>query len=162
VADLAAGLAAAMRICAACLHSRATGEGAVLDIAMADVLATWTGPADSKLQGRDTATRGIPGYGTFPTADGQWLALGVLDEDPFWSALCHCLGLDDHAGLGFTDRANRMQELQAAIAEAVARRPRDELVTELLDAGVPVAPVLDRAGMLALEHFRARGVMGER
>jgi crotonobetainyl-CoA:carnitine CoA-transferase CaiB-like acyl-CoA transferase len=161
VADLAAGMAAAMQICAAYVHSRATGEGAVLDIAMADVLATWTGPADSRLQGRESTTRGIPGYGTFATADGGWVALGVLDEDPFWAGLCRCLGLDDHAELGFAARAERTAELQAAVADAVARRARDSLVTELLAAGVPVAPVLDRAGMLALEHFRVRGVMGE-
>jgi crotonobetainyl-CoA:carnitine CoA-transferase CaiB-like acyl-CoA transferase len=158
VADLAAGMAAALQVAAACVHSRATGEGAVLDIAMADVLATWTGPADAKLQGAATATRAIPGYGTFPTADDGWVALGVLDEDPFWRALCRALALDDHTELGFADRTARTDELQAAVAKAVRRRPRDELVAELLAAGVPVAPVLDRPGMLALEHFRARGV----
>ena len=158
VADLAAGMAAAMQICAACLHSRATGEGAVLDIAMADVLATWTGPGDSRREGAPPAARGVPGYGTFVTADGEWVALGVLDEDHFWSALCRGLGLEGHADLSFAARAARTPELQAAVADAVARHPRDELVTQLLAAGVPVAPVLDRSGMLALEHFRARGV----
>ncbi|MEY2476394.1 MAG: hypothetical protein QOG87_1709 [Actinomycetota bacterium] len=162
VADLAAGMAAAMQICAALLRSQATGEGAVLDVAMADVLATWTGPADAKLQGAAAATRGIPGYGTFPAADGGWVALGVLDEDGFWAGLCRVLGLDGHGDLGFAARAARTAELQGAVAAAVARRPRDELVAELLAAGVPVAPVLDRPGMLGLEHFRARGVMGDR
>lgn len=158
VADLAAATAAALQICAAYVHKQATGEGAFLDIAMADVCATWTGPADSKLFGQTRATREIPGYGTFPTADGGWIALGVLDEDPFWAGLCRSLGLDDHADLGFAARTAQVTELQAAVTEAVARRPRDELVTELLAAGVPAAPVLDRPGMLALEHFRARGV----
>jgi crotonobetainyl-CoA:carnitine CoA-transferase CaiB-like acyl-CoA transferase len=151
-------MAAAMQICAACVRRRSTGEGAMLDVAMADVVATWTGPAEAKLQGAAAATRAIPGYGTFATADGGWVALGVLDEDRFWAALCRALGLDDHADLGFAARTARTEELQGAIAAAIARRPRDELVSELLGAGVPVAPVLDRAGMLGLEHFRARGV----
>jgi crotonobetainyl-CoA:carnitine CoA-transferase CaiB-like acyl-CoA transferase len=161
VADLAAGMAAAMRICAACVRSRSTGEGVVLDVAMADVVATWTGPADAKLQGAAAATRAIPGYGTFPTADGGWVALGVLDEDRFWAALCRALGLGDYGDLGFAARAARTDELQGAVAAAVARRPRDEVVAELLAVGVPVAPVLDRAGMLGLEHFRARGITGD-
>jgi crotonobetainyl-CoA:carnitine CoA-transferase CaiB-like acyl-CoA transferase len=158
VADLAAGMAAAMQIAAACVHRAATGEGAVLDIAMADVLATWTGPADSKLQGAEGPRRGIPGYGTFATADGGHVALGVLDENPFWAALCHALDLAAHAELDFLARVARTEELQTAIAEAVSRRDRDGLVADLLAAGVPVAPVLDRDGMLALEHFRVRGV----
>jgi CoA:oxalate CoA-transferase len=158
VADLAAATAAAMHICAACVRRHATGEGAFIVFGISDVCATWTGSADSKLFGQTRATREIPGYGTFPTADDGWIALGVLDEDPFWRGLCRALGLDDHADLGFAARTERTTELQAAVADAVARRRRDELVTELLAAGVPVAPVLDRPGMLALEHFRARHV----
>ena len=158
VADLAAGTVAAMQVCAALVR----GEGAVLDIAMADVAASWTGSANATLQGRSRATRGIPGYGTFATADGSWVALGVLDEDHFWAPLCRVLGLDDAtAQLGFADRAARTDELQATVADAVAGRVGEELVAELLAAGVPVAPVLDRPGMLALEHFQVRGVHGE-
>jgi crotonobetainyl-CoA:carnitine CoA-transferase CaiB-like acyl-CoA transferase len=125
---------------------------------MADVVATWTGPAEARMQGAAGATRGIPGYGTFATADGGYVALGVLDENHFWAALCTAVGLDAHAGLDFAARVARTRELQQDLAAAVASSPRDELVDRLLAAGVPVAPVLDRAGMLAVEHFRARGV----
>jgi len=143
-------------VCAACLDRTTTGTGAFLDIAMADVVATWTGAVGPRLDGTEGPTRAVPGYGTFATTDG-YVALGVLDEDPFWSALCHALGLDDHAGLVFAERAARTEELQAALAAAVVRRSRDELVAVLVDAGVPAAPVLDRPGMLALDHFRERG-----
>ena len=156
VADLAAGMAAALSICAAL----SGGEGAYLDVAIADVLASWTGPADARLQGMSVATRAIPGYGTFPTADGSYVALGVLDEDHFWWALCGALGLDEHADLTFGERAARTEELQQQVGAALAARPRSEVVDDLLAAGVPVAPVLDRAGMQALEHFRVRGVTG--
>ena len=53
----------------------------------------------------------------------------------------------------------RLPELQPLIAQAVRSRPRDELVAELMAADVPVAPVLDRAGMLELPHFRERGAV---
>jgi crotonobetainyl-CoA:carnitine CoA-transferase CaiB-like acyl-CoA transferase len=156
VADLSAGMAAAHAVCAALVRR----EGAYLDIAIADVLATWTGPADARLQGMSGPTRAIPGYGTFATADGGWVALGVLDENPFWAGLCTALGLDVHAALTFADRVARTQELQVAVSAAIATRPRAELVAQLLTAGVPCAPVLDRAGMLALEHFQVRRVFG--
>jgi crotonobetainyl-CoA:carnitine CoA-transferase CaiB-like acyl-CoA transferase len=158
VADLAAGMAAAMRMCAACIGAAREGTGAYIDVAMADVVATWTGAAAPRLEGTEGATRSIPGYGTFATADG-WVTLGVLDEDPFWDGLCRELGLDAHAGLSFADRAALVAELQPQVEAAVAARTRDELVRALLAAGVPAAPVLARSEMLALEHFRQRGTV---
>jgi crotonobetainyl-CoA:carnitine CoA-transferase CaiB-like acyl-CoA transferase len=161
VADLAAGLAAATAVCAACVRRLRSGEGAYLDVAMIDVLASWTGAAAPRLEGNDAATRAIAGYGTFPTSDGGYVTLGVLAEAPFWAALCRELGLDEHAGLSFGERAEQTAALQPVVAAAVATRRRDELVQALLAAGVPVAPVLDRPGVLASPHLRARGTVTE-
>ncbi len=77
----------------------------------------------------------------------------MVNEQHFWSRLCEELGLDDRAALGFEQRCRRGAELQHAIGAAIATRPRDELVTRLVAAGVPVAPVLDRQGMLAGAPF---------
>ncbi len=96
----------------------------------------------------------VPGYGLFATADGGQVALGVVNEQHFWSVLCDALGLSSElARLGFAERCRRGGELQRAIGAAVATRDRDELVAALAAAGVPVAPVLDRAGMLARAPF---------
>ena len=154
VADLAAATVAALQITAALR----TGEAVHLDVAMADVMATWTGRSAPRVEGSASAQRGVPGYGTFATADGGWIALGVLAEDPFWRGLCAVLGLDEHASLSFGDRAARVADLQPLVARAIAGRGRTELVDAMLAAGVPCAPVLDRDGMLALDHFRARRV----
>ncbi len=159
VADLAGGMAAAFAVCAALVRARATGEGERVDVAMAGVLATWTGTAAPVAEGADPAERGVPGYGTFATADGGYVALGVLSEDHFWRPLCLELGFDDVADLGFADRCARRPELQDRLAAAVGARRRDELVSALLAGGVPVAPVLDRAEMVQLEHFRAIGAV---
>jgi crotonobetainyl-CoA:carnitine CoA-transferase CaiB-like acyl-CoA transferase len=155
-ADLAAGLTAAFGICAAVLGRATTGDGTYLDVSMTDVLATWTGPAGAgttdagQAQGPAGPT---PGYGLFGTSDGGQVALGVLNEQHFWSQLCVELGLENMAALGFDERCRRGAELQLAIGAAVATVPRDELVTRLVAAGVPVAPVLDRQGMLAGAPF---------
>jgi crotonobetainyl-CoA:carnitine CoA-transferase CaiB-like acyl-CoA transferase len=155
-ADLAAGLTAAFGVCAAVLGRRTSGEGTYVDVSMTDVLATWTGPAGPRTaEGSpgDPPSAPTPGYGLFATADGGQVALGVLNEQHFWASLCGELGLADVAALGFDERRRRGDELQRRVAEAVATQARDGLVARLVDAGVPVAPVLDREGMLAAHPF---------
>jgi crotonobetainyl-CoA:carnitine CoA-transferase CaiB-like acyl-CoA transferase len=159
VADLSGGMAAALAICAALFRRLRTGEGERIDVALADVLATWTGTVPPVAEGVDAAVRGVPGYGTFTAADGGHLALGVVSEDHFWRRLCSVLALDAMGDLGFTERVARLDELQDRIARAVAERDRDELVDALLAADVPAAPVLTRDEMAELEHFRRRGVV---
>ena len=105
-----------------------------------------------------TSARGVPGYGVFEAGDGRHLVLGIISENPFWTSLCDVLGLDDARDLAFVDRMARLDELQARVSSAISQRPRDELVDALRDRDVPVAPVLDRAGMLELDHFRERAV----
>jgi crotonobetainyl-CoA:carnitine CoA-transferase CaiB-like acyl-CoA transferase len=155
-ADLAAGLTAAFGICAAVLGRATSGEGASLDISMTDVLATWTGPAGARETGGSTIGTPaplIPGYGLFATGDGGQVALGVMNEQHFWAGLCTELGLVEVATLDFETRCARGGELQWAVGEAIAAQPRDALVARLTAAGVPVAPVLDRQGMLAAAPF---------
>jgi crotonobetainyl-CoA:carnitine CoA-transferase CaiB-like acyl-CoA transferase len=161
LADLAGGAYAAMAICAALLRRAATGEGEQIDVAMADVLATWTGAVRSyPVEGTGVAlSGGLPGYGTFATADGSWIALGVLSEDHFWAALCRGLGLDDEAGLTLPDRIADQARLGHAVRERIASRDRDDLVDALAALDVPVAPVLSQEEMLAAEQFRARGLV---
>jgi crotonobetainyl-CoA:carnitine CoA-transferase CaiB-like acyl-CoA transferase len=158
IADLAGGMAAAFAVCAAVVRRQRTGEGDYIDTAMTDVLATWTGAAAPRVKGSETAARGVPGYGLFPTAGGGYLTLGVLTENHFWTSLCDVLCLDDIGQLDFADRMARIDELQSRLRMAIAERDRDELVDELLAADVPVAPVLDRQEMLALPHLRERSV----
>jgi crotonobetainyl-CoA:carnitine CoA-transferase CaiB-like acyl-CoA transferase len=95
----------------------------------------------------------VPGYGLFTTAGGGQVALGVLNEQHFWAALCGELGLDEVSDLDFATRSTRGAELQRAVSAAIAVRQRDDLVDALVSANVPVAPVLDRAGMLASAPF---------
>ena len=154
VADLSGGMAAAFAICAAVVRKLKTGEGERIDVAMADILATWTGAVAPQAEGTDERARGVPGYGAFETADAQYVVLGVLTEDHFWQPLCAVLELTEDVGaLGFVDRMARREELQAQIADAIRKRRRDDLVGELMSAGVPVAPVLDRTEMVGLRHF---------
>jgi crotonobetainyl-CoA:carnitine CoA-transferase CaiB-like acyl-CoA transferase len=160
VADLSGGMAGAFAICAAVVRKLQTGEGDRIDVAMADVLATWTGTDRPEAEGVEQESQVPPGYGTFETADDRQLTLGVLTEDHFWRPLCETLGLEaDVAALTFTDRMARGTQLKAAVAAAIRERGRDELIDKLLTAGVPVAPVLNREEMVELPHFKERGAV---
>jgi len=160
IADLAGGAYAALAVCAALVRRSRTDEGESIDVSMTDVLASWTGPVppltltDSQKVGGQVA-----GYGTFRTADGGWVALGVISEDHFWTGLTHVLGLEDAASLSFAERLALGTRLTERIAEAIAQRKRDDVVRELATAGVPASPVLSQGEMLRAEHFRARGTV---
>lgn len=146
-ADLAAGLAAAMAVCAAYVRRLRTGEGEYVDVSMTDVLAHWNGERDGtfvKEGDVDDVISGVPGYGVYATADGRWLSLGITSEDRFWSSLCEALGLQQDAATPFPERMRRHAQLDAAVADALSRLSRDEALDRLEQAGVPVAPVLTR------------------
>ena len=68
-------------------------------------------------------------------------------------SLCHALGLGALADLDFDERCRRGHEIQHTVADAIVAQPRDALVARLAAVGVPVAPVLDRQGMLAAGPF---------
>src|SRR5207253_10888279 len=51
VADLAGGMAGALAVCAAVVRKVRSGEGERIDVAIADVLATWTGAAAPRAEG---------------------------------------------------------------------------------------------------------------
>jgi crotonobetainyl-CoA:carnitine CoA-transferase CaiB-like acyl-CoA transferase len=159
VADLAGGMAAAFAICAATVRRLTTGEGEHIDVAMADVLATWTGAVRPRAEGTEPSGRGVPGYGVFETGDGRHVALGVLTENHFWRPLCEALGLGEYSQLGFVERMARTGELQELLALAIGRWDRGELLAALLAVDVPIAPVLDRSEMLQQGHFRQRSVV---
>ena len=164
VGDLGAGMTAAMATVAACFRARATGEGERIDIGIADVLATWTGPVGQLTPvGSPKPMNGLPGYGTYRTADRRHVTLGVLVEASFWAGLCRALGLRELESLSLAERIAAKDELDAAVAAALATMSLAEVLGVLEENDVPVAPVLTRDEMLELRHFRERGtVLGVR
>jgi CoA:oxalate CoA-transferase len=161
LADLAAGTFAAFCIAAAWAKRIQTGEGERIDVAMADVVASWSGTSSGNLlRGRTQPTRGSAGYGVFVCADGGWITLAVISEDHFWQAVCDALALPaELRGLGHLERLDRFDECQGAIEAACAQLPRADALERLTQAGAPVAPVYEPAEMTADEQFRSREVV---
>jgi len=166
VADSAAGgLHAVAAVCAALVARAATGEGAHLDVSVADgVLALMSlvidehlaegvqpGPREGLLTGR------YAWYDLYQAADGGWLAVAAI-EPKFFANLCHILGCEQWIDRQYNDDVETMR---ADFTAAFASRSRDDWVAELAPADACVSPVLDVPGVVADGQYGARGAFVE-
>ena len=161
IADLAGGLNAAIGILLALLARERTGEGQYVDISMTDgVLAMLPVPATIYwLAGQPPASADwllahrYAFYNTYETADGGYVALGVL-ESHFWRALCDYVGKPEYAALQHDEE--RREEIIAFLRETFKRKTRDEWLAELRDLEICFAPVLGLDEVFADEQTQAR------
>jgi crotonobetainyl-CoA:carnitine CoA-transferase CaiB-like acyl-CoA transferase len=157
VADLEGGTVSALLICAAWARRLRTGEGEYIDVAMADTVQWWVGTeSGTSHEDHEGRTFGSPGYGTFRTADGAWIALGVLGEQRLWDNTCRALEFDDLTGLPFRERLARTTEVNDRIAMAIARLEHASALALLSSHDVPVSPVLTPEDAAGHPQFLAR------
>ena len=155
------GLLLAFGLLAAVLSARATGQGQVVDAAMVDGVSllsamihglrnagAWTaGRAANLLDG------GAYFYGTYPCADGGFVAVGAI-EPQFHALLLQGLGLDP-ADFDQADRA-AWPAARARLAAVFASQPRDHWAALFAGTDACVTPVLDWDAAQAHPHMRAR------
>lgn len=146
----------------AALHERSrSGAGQVIDAAMVDGSALLATPffgyrqagGWSAERGTNTVDSGAPYYDAYQTADGRWLAVGAI-EPQFYADLIDLLGLPED--LPEQNDRSRWPELKALIAQAVARRTRDDWVAAAAGRSPCVTPVLDPAEVPAHPHHVSR------
>ncbi|HBZ70442.1 MAG TPA: carnitine dehydratase [Deltaproteobacteria bacterium] len=166
IADAAAGgMQAAIAIFAALLRRSATGEGAYIDVSVADgVLSLLALTIDQHLA---TGTQPAPGgdllsgryacYDVYPAGDGKWLAVAAI-EPAFWANLCRALGLERWVSSQLDDAAQ--EKIRADLRAAFAARSRDEWIELLAPRDTCVAPVLSIGEVAADPHFAQRGAFG--
>jgi alpha-methylacyl-CoA racemase len=167
VADSAGGgLHAVAAILAALVARERTGEGAFLDVSVAEgVLALMSLQVDEFLAtgveprpGSGMLTGRYACYDTYRTADDRWLAVAAI-EPRFWANLCNAVGLERWVDAQTDDGVQH--EIRADLAAALATRTRDAWVALLSAADTCVAPVLDVAEVANDEQFAARGAFVE-
>ncbi|HEX6569293.1 MAG TPA: CaiB/BaiF CoA-transferase family protein [Acidimicrobiales bacterium] len=167
VADIAAGgLHAAAAVLAALVGRARSGDGAYLDVSVADgvlwmlslYIDEYLATGDAPGPGHYVLTGRYACYDVYPTAGGGWLAVGAI-EPVFWTNLCRLLGLDRWVDQQTDDEAQ--DQIRADLRAAFARRGRDEWVALLADADTCVAPVLDIAEVAADPQVAARGAVVE-
>jgi alpha-methylacyl-CoA racemase len=162
IADSAGGgLHAVAAILAALVQRATTGEGAYLDVSVADgvvalmslyvdeFLATGTvpGPRHNILTGRYAC------YDVYRCFDDKWVAVAAI-EPHFYANLCKALDCEQWLQSQNDDAVQ--DDIRRDFANAFARKPRDEWVAELGPADTCVSAVATVPEMVRDEHFIAR------
>jgi alpha-methylacyl-CoA racemase len=155
------GMHATMAILAALVQRAATGDGAYLDVSVADgVVALMSLAIDEYL-----ATGEVPGprhglltgrfacYDVYECADARWLTVAAI-EPRFWANLCRALDCEQWIAHQTDDAVQ--DAVRADLRRVFATRPRDEWVAELGPADTCVAPVASIPEVAADAHLRAR------
>ncbi|MFI6876923.1 CaiB/BaiF CoA transferase family protein [Streptomyces sp. NPDC050400] len=163
VGDYAGGsLYLVVGILAALHHARDTGAGQVVDAAIVDGASHLAAMIHGMLaaggwqdrRGANLLDGGCPFYGTYETADGQYMAVGALEQQ-FYDEFIGLMGLADSAPAR-KDLA-RWGELRDAVAARFKDRTRDEWTAVFEGSDACVAPVLSLREAPAHPHLAARG-----
>ncbi|MFF1448055.1 CaiB/BaiF CoA transferase family protein [Streptomyces sp. NPDC058274] len=163
VGDYAGGsLYLVVGVLAALHHARATGAGQVVDAAIVDGTSHLTAMIHGMVaaggwqdrRGANLLDGGCPFYGTYETADGQYMAVGALEQQ-FYDEFVDLLGIADQA----PDRKDvtRWGELRESVAARFRTRTREEWTAVFDGSDACVAPVLSLREAPTHPHLAARG-----
>jgi crotonobetainyl-CoA:carnitine CoA-transferase CaiB-like acyl-CoA transferase len=168
--DNIGGLAIAGGVAAALFGRQATGEPAVLDVSLLAVGA-WTtqfsvnmamlmgGPLP-KIE-RRTQAPGNPLTGAYPTSDGRFVQLSMLQPSRYWPEFCRLMGLDGYAEdtrfASMESMAANADTAYEIVAEAIGKLTYSEC-KKVLDRGTGQwAPVQDAWELANDEALIANG-----
>ena len=163
VGDYAGGsLYLVVGVLAALHHARATGTGQVVDAAIVDGAAHLAAMIHGMLaaggwqdrRGVNLLDGGCPYYGTYETADGQYVAVGAL-EQRFYQEFVDLLGIGEHASAH--KNPARWHELRETVGARFRTRTRDEWTAVFEGSDACVAPVLSLREAPHHPHLAARG-----
>ena len=147
------------------LHS---GVGQVVDVSLLESLFQLMGPLPSlyavsgELQARMGAQLPytVP-RNTYRCADGTWVAVSTSAESVARRVLDLLGHGDDERFRSFEGRVEHRVELDRLVAEWIAERPADEVITAFEEAHAACAPVYDMADLAVDPHMAARDAIVE-
>jgi crotonobetainyl-CoA:carnitine CoA-transferase CaiB-like acyl-CoA transferase len=170
IADIGAGMFAAIGILAALQARTRTGRGQHVDTALYDAAVSFglyeaahlfaTGENPPRL---GQAHRASAPYQVFRTSDG-WITIGA-NTQALWAKLCEAMGRSELAqDPRFRDNAARVANrpaLAALVQEALAAATTQDWVERLDAAGIPAGPVQTYADAFADPQVIAREMVAE-
>ncbi|MCX4820645.1 CoA transferase [Streptomyces sp. NBC_01142] len=164
VGDYAGGsLYLVIGVLAALQHARSEGgAGQVVDAAIVDGAAHLATMIHGMMaaggwqdrRGSNLLDGGCPFYGNYETADGQYMAVGALEQQ-FYNEFIDLLGIKDEAPAR-KDFA-RWGELRDAVAARFRTKTREEWTAVFEGSDACVAPVLSLGQAPSHPHLVARG-----
>jgi formyl-CoA transferase len=167
--DITAALSAHAGILLALRNQERRGVGKLIDLGLVECMLPMVTVAMGRVQVNDEAVSDFPGsnnfhgvpYGAFPTSDGA-VNIGV-NRDDFWRRFCAAMGrpelATDSRYATYVERAKRQDEVHD-ITEAFTRaHTREEVTRKLVEADVPVAPILGMKEVVEDKHLLDRGAL---
>ena len=167
-ADCASALQAALAITGALLARARTGEGAYLDVSLAESMLAWqawgltaasaaTAGADGgPRRGENLLNGGAASYQVYATQDGRFVTLGAL-EAHFWANFCDAMERPDWTGRQHEPLPQT--ELIAEVADAIGAQPLGHWEALLGDVDCCYHAVLDYHEAARDPHTRERGLI---
>ncbi len=166
VSDLAAGQFAAIALLAALVGRMRTGAGQYIDLSMTDGVVSWVGTELARFhaEGRSPERPNVtvaPHYEVFATAEGEFVALGIVYENHFWRRFCEIMELPAWRDWNNDERIRRYDEIREELRRRFLRRTRAEWQGIFDAADVPFAGVVTLGEVLENPQFRHRGLFAE-
>ena len=165
IADISAGMYAAIGILGALVDVARTGKSHVVDVAMLDGMIGMLGylAGSHFMTGQEPGRFGnghpsIVPYGVYSATDGH-VVIAVLTER-FWPNLCEAIDRPDLVlDPRFDSNSKRIRQrdvIEALIKDVIGSKPVKYWCDRLSAADVPHAPVLSVSEALDLEQIRHR------
>lgn len=169
LADGITSLAAAFAISSALFARERTGHGEVLDLAIIEPIQAILGPQlthwdqTGTVQPRtgNRSANNAP-RNTYRTADGSWVAVSTSSQS-IAERVMTLVGrpevIDEPWFATGAQRAERSEELDAAVAGWIAERTRAEVLDAFERAEAAIAPIYDASDIIEDPQFRAIGAV---
>src|SRR5689334_11233807 len=170
IADINAGILAALGIVSALVARQATGKGQVVETSLmeAAIQQTYWQAAIFFATGNNPGPTGsahilTAPYQAFPTQDG-WINIGGANQSN-WERIVKVIGrpelAQDPRFLTNTDRMKNLSQLTPLLGDALKAKPSAHWIREFEAAGVPVGPVNKIGDMLADPQVKSREMVVE-
>ena len=165
VSDLAGSLYFAVAALAAWARAQKTGVGATLDLSLTEAAMSFASVRGDLNRADPNLNYLMPGNDTFATADGRWMALGLI-EPMFWDHFVAAAAdveprLRSPAYATLAQRLGCVAEVSAVIAAAMRQRDAAAWMALFEHHDVPAHTVLSPAEASATEQAVARGLLCE-
>src|SRR5581483_6900057 len=146
-----------------------SGHGQVIDIGLYEAVLAVTESLLPEYDGYNvirqrtgTILPGLAPSNIYPCQEDKWVAIGG-NADGVFKRLMHAIGQPDLAqDPRFADNVGRSEHrefLDQVISDWTSRHTLDEVMTIMVEAGVPAGPIYDAADIANDPHYRARGMI---
>ncbi len=167
ITEWVAGAYAAAAALAAARGAAASGRGELIDVSWAEVAnltCTLFNDLFDSLRGAPDLTgippRSLETPSIEPTADG-WVGFNTNSRQQFEDFLVLIERpdmLEDPSWAGLATRVERFEEWNAIVRDWTTKHTTAEIVERAVELRIPVSPIGNAPGLLALDHAVARGV----